>query len=90
LKILAWFAWLAVVGASAGAGLMLLAFGLQAPDHPVAAPIANLRITVTAAGLGIPFAISLGCMAKSRLGFGLLFALLMFPFMFLVGLVFGA
>lgn len=90
LKALAWLTWLVVVGASVAAGLLLLAFGLQAPDHPVATPVAHLRIAVTAVGLGIPFLISLICMAKSQLALGLSFALLMFPFMFLVGYVFGA
>jgi hypothetical protein len=90
LKAIAWVTWLAVVGASVAAGLLLLAFGLQAPDHPVATPVAHLRITVTATGLGIPFLISLFCMAKSQLAIGLSLAILMFPIMLVVAYVFGA
>ena len=89
MKIVAWIAWLIVVGASVAAGFVLLMFGLSGPDHPVAAHIASRRIAVTVLGLAIPFTISIGFMVKSRFGYGLLFALLMFPLMFWVGLMLG-
>lgn len=64
------------------AGILLLGFGLQAPDHPLASELVFRRTTAVLGGLAIPFIASLVFMAKSRFGYGLLFALIMFPFMF--------
>jgi hypothetical protein len=87
IKIFSWVLWLVVVGASSVVGVTLLAFALWAPDHPVASDIASHRKSVFGWGLAIPFAISLGFMVKSRFGYGIAFAVLMVPFVILVGYI---
>ena len=89
LTVFAWFVWLVVVGASIAVGLAFLLFALATPDIAIAKAIESLRITVTAAGLGIPGILSLGFMLSSRFGLGLLFAVLMLPFAGLLAYVFG-
>jgi hypothetical protein len=87
IKIFSWVLWVVVVGASSLVGATLLAFALWAPDHPVAPDIASHAKSVFGWGLAIPFAISLGFMVKSRFGYGIVFAVLMVPFMILVAYI---
>lgn len=77
MKILAWIFWVLLVGGSGFISVILLAFGLQAPDHPVRGSdfILNLSLCV----FGILTVVSFVAMCFKKYAIGLPIAIFLLP-----------